>query len=157
MSPEALHAQTEYQKELESLHELYGSVDFTRSVFQVFEQDCPTALTHLISAIEEGDISAARTAIHSLANILGVVVPVASRPLVEIISADLKNAKLKDAAVHTSDLNTLIQAILASIKTWLDQANASDSTLAADVTLATDPAETVDPAEPITKPSGPYF
>jgi hypothetical protein len=110
-----------YEQELESLQACYGSEAFTRSILEVYTKDCPAALTRLMATIDGNDLEGARHAIHSLTNIMGVVGPVSSRRVIDNISADLGNGRLKTAAVHARELEAMIQAALVSIQAWLDK------------------------------------
>ncbi|MFH2112940.1 MAG: hypothetical protein ABIJ86_00365 [Spirochaetota bacterium] len=119
MSPETQHGYPGYEQELDSLLVSYGSEAFTRSLLQVYTRDCPLAMIRLMTTISSGDLLAARKAIHSLANIMGIVGPISSRPMIETISADLNDGQLKAAARHAEELETLVQSALVSIHDWL--------------------------------------
>jgi hypothetical protein len=110
-----------YEQELESLQFTYGSEEFTRSILEVYAKDCPAALTRLTETIDGDDLEGARHAIHSLANIMGVVGPASSRPFIESITADLGKGELNAAALHAKELGSMIQAALVIINAWLDK------------------------------------
>jgi hypothetical protein len=98
----------------------YGSEAFMHSILQVYSKDCPEALTRLAATLKDRNIEAARHAIHSLANIMGVVGPVSSRTLIDSITDDLNNGKLEAAASTARKLESMVQAVLVSIQAWLD-------------------------------------
>jgi hypothetical protein len=111
-----------YDQEFASLQSYYGSEDFTRSIFEVYAQDCPAAMARLITTIDNKDLEGAKLAVHSLANIMGVAGPVSSRPVIDSITTDLGEGQLKAAALHAKELGSIVEAALASIHAWLDKA-----------------------------------
>ncbi|MGD9940566.1 MAG: hypothetical protein AB7T74_12265 [Clostridia bacterium] len=110
-----------YYQEFELLQSHYGNEEFTRSILEVYAQDCPAALTRLIATIDGNDLEGAKHAIHSLANIMGIVGPVSSRPVIDRITANLGKGQLKAAALHAKELGFMVQAALVSIHAWLDK------------------------------------
>jgi hypothetical protein len=119
MIPDIEQGYPGWEKELATLQLAYGSEDFTRAILQVYTRDCPAAMVRLLSTIENGDLELARIAIHSLSNIMGVVGPAASRPLIEGISRNLQDGQLEIAAKKAEELESLLRAVLISINTWL--------------------------------------
>ncbi len=122
MSSDTQFGDPGYERELDSLIVYYGSEAFTRSILEVYLNDCPAALTRLVATMAVSDLEAARHAIHSLANIMGVVGPASSRPIIESITADLNDGRLDAAARNAKVLESMVQAVLASIRIWLDDA-----------------------------------
>lgn len=113
------HDDSGYEKELESLQAYYGSEAFTRSILEVYIKDCPAALARLMATIDDNDLEGAKHAIHSLTNIMGVVGPVSSHPIIGTISAALNDEQLKESARHARELESMVHAALAGINAWL--------------------------------------
>lgn len=116
-----------YELELDSLMANYGSESFLRSILQVYSKDCPATLQRLLDAMEGGDLEQAGKAIHSLANIMGVVGPATSQALIEAISASLRNGQLETAARVAKDLEAMLRAVLISVHAWLDGFSGDDA------------------------------
>lgn len=119
MKPDLRQGYPEWEQELDSLLAAYGSEDFIRDILRVYVTDCPLAVQRLLGSLQSDDPDKARNAIHSLSNIMGIIGPASSRSLIERISANLKQGKTQAAAALAQELETLVSALMISIKAWL--------------------------------------
>lgn len=98
-----------------------GDKDFVAALLKVFLSDCPKTLRRLETAVASEDIPAARSAAHSLANILGAVYCRECISFVHDVSGSLRAGDLPAARERLSALRIGIEAAIRNVTLYLEK------------------------------------